>query len=76
MAKKRGRPPKNPETVTQTKKDPTPFEQTVGKKLDKYGKVRATVMTKAASQIADEKRKNADNTNKYYNKDCVYRPKG
>lgn len=74
MAKKRGRPKKNPETTTQSK-EKTPFEKTMGKKLDKNGNVRVTVMTKSASEIADERIKNRPDS-KFYNSDCIHRPKG
>lgn len=81
MGKKRGRPRKNPEVTTETKetkkpvkKKETAFEKTVSKKRDKDGNVRATVMTKAASEIADEARKRPPS--KYYNSDCIMKPKG
>ena len=72
MAKKRGRPKK--ETVTETKPK-TAFEETMGKKIDSQGRVRATVLTRAASEIADESRKKGRPNSKYFNSDCIHRPK-
>jgi len=73
MAKKRGRPRKNPETTTT--KEKTAFEKTVSKKLAKDGTVRATVMTKAASEVGDASRSRSRPNSKYFNSDCIHRPK-
>jgi hypothetical protein len=58
------------------KPQPTQFELAMkaGKRLDRNGKVRATVMTQAGSEIVDEARRT--NTGKYFDKDTIFKPKG
>lgn len=76
MAKKRGRPRKNPEDTVETKpKTETQFEKTIGKHRAKDGTVRATVMTEAASQVGDLSRSKSRPGSKYFNSDCIHRPK-